>query len=53
MKTSGEIEAAICEGISHFEQEYMGRGPKDMGLLLFHATWLIVPIAPLSHEVRV
>ena len=29
MKTQGEIEAAICEGISRFEQEYMGRGPKD------------------------
>ena len=30
MKTQGEIEAAICEGISHFEQDYMGRGPKDI-----------------------
>src|ERR1700739_1571139 len=30
MKTQGELEAAICEGISHFEQEYMGRGPKDI-----------------------
>jgi uncharacterized protein YbcI len=30
MKTQGEIEAAICEGIAHFEQEYMGRGPKDI-----------------------
>ncbi|HVP13756.1 MAG TPA: DUF2294 domain-containing protein [Phycisphaerae bacterium] len=30
MKTQGEIEAAICEGIKHFEQEYMGRGPKDI-----------------------
>jgi len=30
MKTQGEIEAAVCEGISHFEQEYMGRGPKDV-----------------------
>jgi uncharacterized protein YbcI len=29
-KTQGEIEAAICAGISHFEQEYMGRGPKDI-----------------------
>jgi uncharacterized protein YbcI len=29
MKTQGEIEAAISEGISRFEQEYMGRGPKD------------------------
>ncbi|HUG70953.1 MAG TPA: DUF2294 domain-containing protein [Pirellulaceae bacterium] len=30
MKTQGEIEAAICEGMSHFQQEYMGRGPKDI-----------------------
>ena len=29
MKTQGEIEAGISEGISRFEQEYMGRGPKD------------------------
>jgi len=28
MKSQGEIEAAICEGISRFEQDYMGRGPK-------------------------
>jgi uncharacterized protein YbcI len=28
--TQGEIEAAICEGISRFEQQYMGRGPKDI-----------------------
>lgn len=30
MKTQGEVEAAICKGMSHFEQEYMGRGPKDI-----------------------
>ena len=30
MKSQGEIEAAISEGISRFEQEYMGRGPKDI-----------------------
>ena len=30
MKTQGEIEAAISEGIARFEQEYMGRGPKDI-----------------------
>jgi uncharacterized protein YbcI len=30
MRTQGEIEAAICEGITRFEQEYMGRGPKDI-----------------------
>ena len=30
MKTQGQIEAAICEGMTRFEQEYMGRGPKDI-----------------------
>jgi len=28
MKTQGEIEAAISDGINRFEQEYRGRGPK-------------------------
>ena len=35
MRTQGEIEAAICEGISRFEQNYMGRGPKDIRAHLF------------------
>src|SRR6476620_5269082 len=30
MKTQGEIEAAICDGMTRFEREYMGRGPKDI-----------------------
>src|ERR1700677_878503 len=30
MKTQGEIEAGICAGVTQFEQEYMGRGPKDI-----------------------
>ena len=30
MKTSGEIEAAICQGMTRFVQECMGRGPKDV-----------------------
>ena len=30
MKTQGEIEAAICQGVTRFEQDYMGRGPKDI-----------------------
>ena len=30
MKTQGEIESAIAEGMGRFEQEYMGRGPKDV-----------------------
>ena len=30
MKTQGEVEAAVSEGMTRFEQEYMGRGPKDV-----------------------
>jgi uncharacterized protein YbcI len=30
MKTQGEIEAAICEGLARFQQEYMGRGPTSI-----------------------
>jgi len=35
MKTKGEIESAVCEGMGRFEQEYMGRGPKDVHAYLF------------------
>jgi uncharacterized protein YbcI len=34
MKTQGEIEAAICNGITQFEQDYMGRGPKQISARL-------------------
>ncbi len=30
MRTQGEIKAGICELVARFEQEYMGRGPKDI-----------------------
>ena len=30
LKTQGELEAAVCAGISRFEQDFMGRGPKDI-----------------------
>ena len=30
LRTRGEIEASICEGMSRFEQKYMGRGPADI-----------------------
>ena len=30
MKSQGEIEAAVWVGMSRFQQEYMGRGPKDI-----------------------
>ena len=34
MRTKGEIEVAISEEISRFEQEYMGRRPKDINVHL-------------------
>jgi uncharacterized protein YbcI len=30
MKSQGEIEAAMCDAISRFQQEYMGRGPRNV-----------------------
>jgi uncharacterized protein YbcI len=30
LKTEGELEAAICDVVNRFEQEYMGRGPKEI-----------------------
>jgi uncharacterized protein YbcI len=41
MKTQGEIESAIAEGMSRFEQEYMGRGPKDVRVHLIDNILLI------------
>jgi uncharacterized protein YbcI len=34
VRTRGEIEAAVSEGMSRFELEYMGRGPKDIRAFL-------------------
>jgi len=30
VKTQGEIEAAVCDGMARFELEFMGRGPKQI-----------------------
>jgi uncharacterized protein YbcI len=30
MKSQGEIEAEVCDGISRFQQEFIGRGPRDI-----------------------
>ncbi len=30
MKSQGEIESAVCDGISRFQQEFIGRGPSDI-----------------------
>ena len=41
MRTKGEIEAAISEEISRFEQDYMGRSPKDIQVHLLDDLLLI------------
>jgi len=30
VKTRGQVEAAVSDGITRFEQEYMGRGPQHV-----------------------
>ena len=39
MKTLGEIESAICEGITRFEQDYMGRGPRTFAPTCSAISW--------------
>ena len=49
MRSQGEIEAAICDGVSRFEQEYVGRGPRDIrahllgSLLVVHLQGVLTP----------
>jgi uncharacterized protein YbcI len=48
MKTQGEIEAAVCVGIAHFEQDYMGRGPKDIHTYLINDLLVVRLIGVLT-----
>ena len=59
MKSQGEIEAAVCDGISRFQQEFIGRGPRDIhahlvgSLLLVRLQGVLTPaerqlVAPRS-----
>ncbi len=41
MKTQGEIEAAVCQGIAQFELKYMGRGPQDIQAFLIRDLMVI------------
>ena len=45
-KTQGEIEAAICQGITRFEQETRGRGPQDIHAYL-HGDFVVVRLKGL------
>ena len=29
-RSQGEIEAAVCDAVTRFQQEYMGRGPQNV-----------------------
>jgi uncharacterized protein YbcI len=46
MKTQGEIEAAICDGFRRFEQEFRGRGPKEIHAYL-HGDFIVVRLQGL------
>jgi uncharacterized protein YbcI len=56
VKAQGEIEAAICERVSRFQQEYMGRGPKDIRAHLIGDLLVVrlqgVLTAPEQHLVK-
>jgi uncharacterized protein YbcI len=49
MKSQGEIEAAVCDGVSRFQQEFIGRGPRDIrahlvgGLVVVHLQGVLTP----------
>lgn len=49
MKSQGEIEAAVCDGVSRFQQEFVGRGPRDIrayllgSLLVVHLQGVLTP----------
>ena len=49
MRSQGEIEAAVCDGLSRFQQEFVGRGPRDIrayllgGLLVVQLQGVLTP----------
>jgi uncharacterized protein YbcI len=56
MKSKGEIEAAICEGMNRLEQDYMGHGPKKISAHLIGDLLMVrlqgVLTAPEQHMVE-
>jgi uncharacterized protein YbcI len=56
MKTQGQIEADICDCVTRFEQEYMGRGPREIRAHLIGDLLLVrlrgVMTAPEKHMVK-
>lgn len=40
-KTKGQLEAEVCEAITRFEREYMGRGPTETRAMLIEDCLLV------------
>ncbi|NCY02379.1 MAG: DUF2294 domain-containing protein [Planctomycetia bacterium] len=41
MRSQGEIEAAVCGAVARFQQDYMGRGPRDIQAHLVDDTLVV------------
>ena len=41
MRSRGEIEAAVCGAVARFQQDYLGRGPRDIQARLIDATLVV------------
>jgi uncharacterized protein YbcI len=41
MRSRGEIEAAVCGAVARFQQDYLGRGPRDIQTRLIDATLIV------------
>lgn len=41
MRSRGEIEAAVCGAVARFQQDYLGRGPRDIQTRLIDATLVV------------
>lgn len=41
MRSRGEIEAAVCSAVARFQQDYLGRGPRDIQTRLIENTLVV------------
>lgn len=52
MKSQGEIEAAISDGVSKFHQDFIGRGPRDIRVHLIDTLLVVRLCGALSAAER-
>jgi uncharacterized protein YbcI len=41
MRSRGEIEAAVCSAVARFQQDYLGRGPRNIQTRLIENTLVV------------